>query len=150
MQGKKKDLVNLYISCIETIANGRLNELVFEGEDMSFFRGEIHIIKVIGDEPGIISLDIAKKMNVTKAVISKTLTKLEQRGFIEKREDEEDRKKKQLFLTERGKEAYGFHEAYHEIHDKDFFDFIKKLNDKETELIFAFLKEAKEMISHHF
>lgn len=150
MEKNKKELINTYISCIETISNGRLNELVFQGEDMRFFRGEIHMLKFIGDEPGLLSLDIARRMNVTKVVVSKTIGKLEKRGFILKKEDEEDRKKKRLFLTPKGQEAYGHHEEYHRIHDQAFFSFIQDLNQEETLLILNFLKEAKEMIQHHF
>ena len=40
-----ENLIDLYISLVEKIANGKSKILNFEGEDMSFYRGEIHIIK---------------------------------------------------------------------------------------------------------
>ena len=80
-----ENLIDLYISLVEKIANGKSKILNFEGEDMSFYRGEIHIIKKIGDSPGIFSSEIARSMGITRAVIHKTLLKLEKRNLIKKK-----------------------------------------------------------------
>ncbi|UTC44990.1 MarR family transcriptional regulator [Treponema sp. OMZ 857] len=117
---------------------------------MTFYRGEIHIIKKIGDNPGIFSSEIARDMGITRAVIHKTLLKLEERGFVEKEEDTEDKKRKKLFLTKRGRAAYTAHEKYHQTYDKSFFDFIDSLNEQECSLINLFLEKANEMIANHF
>ncbi|QTQ15165.1 MarR family transcriptional regulator [Treponema parvum] len=117
---------------------------------MTFYRGEIHIIKKIGDNPGIFSSEIARDMGITRAVIHKTLLKLEERGFVEKEEDTEDKKRKKLFLTKRGQAAYTAHENYHRTYDKSFFDFIDSLNEQEYALIERFLEKANEMIENHF
>ena len=79
MEADKKEVISLYISLIEKIANGRTNVLDFGSEDMTFYRGEIHIIKIIGDSPGIYSSEIARYMGITRAVVHKTLLKLEKR-----------------------------------------------------------------------
>ena len=51
MEADKKEIISLYISLIEKIANGRTNVLDFGSEDMTFYRGEIHIIKIISMNP---------------------------------------------------------------------------------------------------
>ena len=51
----KNTIIERYIALIEKIANGKNNTLSFAGKDMTFYRGEIHIIKKIGDDPGIFS-----------------------------------------------------------------------------------------------
>ena len=66
----KNIVVERYIALIEKIANGKNNMLSFVGKDMTFYRGEIHIIKKIGDNPGIFSSEIARDMGITRAVIS--------------------------------------------------------------------------------
>ena len=143
-------MIERYIALIEKIANGKNNTLSFAGKDMTFYRGEIHIIKKIGDNPGIFSSEIARDMGITRAVIHKTLLKLEERGFVEKEEDTEDKKRKKLFLTKKGKAAYTAHEKYHQTYDKSFFDFIYSLNEQECSLIDRFLEKANEMIANHF
>ena len=146
----KNIVIERYIALIEKIANGKNNTLSFAGKDMTFYRGEIHIIKKIGDNPGIFSSEIARDMGITRAVIHKTLLKLEERGFVEKEEDTEDKKRKKLFLTKRGQAAYTAHEKYHQTYDKSFFDFIDSLNEQECSLIDRFLEKANEMIANHF
>lgn len=146
----KNTVIEQYIALVEKIANGKNNTLSFAGKDMTFYRGEIHIIKKIGDHPGIFSSEIAREMGITRAVIHKTLLKLEERGFVEKEADTGDKKRKKLFLTKRGQAAYTAHEQYHQGHDKSFFDFIASLNEQECALIECFLEKANEMIEKHF
>ena len=43
----KNIVIERYIALIEKIANGKNNTLSFTGKDMTFYRGEIHIIKKI-------------------------------------------------------------------------------------------------------
>lgn len=146
----KSTVIERYIALVEKIANGKNNTLAFAGKDMTFYRGEIHIIKKIGDHPGIFSSEIAREMGITRAVIHKTLLKLEERGFVEKEADTGDKKRKKLFLTKRGQAAYTAHEQYHQGHDKSFFDFINSLNEQECALIECFLEKANEMIEKYF
>ncbi len=84
MKKQVEDIMKNFVQLIESAANGKKRVLDF-GEDMIFYRGEIHIIKVIGDHPGMYISEIAQRLNVTRAVISKTLKKLEYRGYIKKR-----------------------------------------------------------------
>jgi len=66
-------------------------------------------------------------MGITRAVIHKTLLKLEERGFVEKEEDTEDKKRKKLFLTKRGHAAYTAHENYHQAYDKSFLKSLQEI-----------------------
>ncbi|MCZ7407055.1 MarR family winged helix-turn-helix transcriptional regulator [Parvimonas micra] len=146
----QSEVVNSFINLIEKIGNGKTNILDFGSEDMIFYRGEIHIIKMIGDYPGIYSSEIARNFGITRAVVHKTLLKLEKRNLVEKKQDLEDKKKQKLFLTQKGNIAYKYHEDYHEQHDKALFDFIKNLTEEELDIINEFLKHADNLIQNHF
>lgn len=146
----KKEIITKYIALVEKIATGKTNVLDFGTDGMIFYRGEIHILKFIGDFPGTFSSEIARHMNVTRAVVYKILVKLEKRGLVRKEETADDGKIKKLFLTDKGKTAYKLHEEYHQKHDKDFFDYINALNEEEEEIVLRFLKKSMTMISRHF
>lgn len=146
----KNNIQNLFISLIEKAANGKVNILDFGEEGMVFYRGEIHILKKIGDHEGSYSSEIAEHLGVTRAVVHKTLLKLSERELIYKVEDEEDRKRKKLYLTEKGKRAYEYHERYHKEKDAEFIDFLEGLNEEEYQIIHKFLVEAKKLIDKHF
>lgn len=150
MKHDDKELINLYISFIEKIANGKQQILNFEGDDMSFYRREIHILKIIGDHEGIYSQQIADKLGITRAVVHKILLKLENRELVEKIEDKNDKKKKRLSLTKKGKKAYVLHEEFHDNIDEPFFEFVNKLNEHDSDVIKNFLLKANGMIDKHF
>ncbi|MBU5425082.1 MarR family transcriptional regulator [Tissierella pigra] len=149
MEGLGNEVINAFITLTENIANSRTNVLDFGSEDMIFYRGEIHIIKMIGDYPGIFSSEIARRFGITRAVVHKTLLKLEEREFVIKEQDDEDRKRHKLFLTEKGQLAYEYHEKYHNLHDKALFDYVEGLPSDQLEAIKGFLEHANNLIQNH-
>lgn len=147
---KNKQIINEFISMTEKIANGKTNQLDFKMDDMQFYRGEIHMIKMIGDNPGIFISEMARNFNVTRAVVAKTVHKLELREFLIKEEDEEDKKRLRLFLTDKGWQAYQLHQEYHKQFDRPLFDYLEGLNESERSIIQEFLKHTNNLIKNHF
>ncbi len=150
MEGLQKLVINDFIQMTERIANGKTNLLDFGLEEMTFYRGEIHMIKMIGDHPGIFISEMARNFNITRAVVAKTVRKLEERGFLEKKEDVEDKKRLCLFLTEKGELAYKLHNQYHQEYDRPLFAYLESLNENELHIIQGFLKHANALIENHF
>lgn len=150
MNDNKTLLVNDFIQMTERIANGKMNVLNFGSEDMTFYRGEIHMIKMVGDCPGIFISEMARNFNVTRAVVAKTVNKLVERGLIQKEEYENDKKRLCLYLTEKGKKAYELHQEYHKKFDGHLFCYLDGLNEDELKLIQEFLKHANQLIANHF
>ncbi|MEY8355207.1 MarR family transcriptional regulator [Lachnospiraceae bacterium 54-53] len=149
MERLKTEVINAFITLTENINNSRTNVLDFGSEDMTFYRGEIHMIKMIGDYPGIFSSEIARRFGITRAVVHKTLLKLEDRGLVTREPCEEDKKKHKLFLTEKGRLAYGYHEEYHNKYDRILFDYVAELPDSQLEAIKGFLERASSLIKNH-
>lgn len=148
MKKQVKDIMKNFVQLIEAAANGKKRVLDF-GEDMVFYRGEIHIIKVIGDYPGMYISEIAQRLNVTRAVISKTIKKLENRGFIIKKEVQEDKKKLSVYLTKKGEVAYRAHHQFHLENDKEIFEYLEKLTERDLLVIKEFLNKANDMTKKH-
>lgn len=144
-----KEVIHAFIALTENIANSKTNVLTFGGNDMVFYRGEIHIIKMIGDYPGLYSSEIARRFGITRAVVHKTLVKLEERGFVAREQDHEDKKRYKLFLSERGQHAYTCHEDYHKEHDKALFDYVANMPDDQLAAIKGFLEHANQLIQNH-
>lgn len=149
MNEMRNEVIHSFIALTEQIANSKTNVLDFGSEDMVFYRGEIHIIKTIGDYPGIYSSEIARKFGITRAVIHKTLIKLEERELVMKEQDGEDKKRYRLRLTEKGQTAYRYHEEYHRRFDRELFDYIQTLNKEQLEAVNGFLQHAGQLIQNH-
>ncbi len=143
------EVINTFITLTENISNSRTNVLDFGSEDMTFYRGEIHIIKMIGDYPGIFSSEIARRFGITRAVVHKTLLKLEDRGFVNREPYNDDKKRQKLFLSEKGQLAYRYHEEYHNKYDKVLFDYVAELPNSQLEAIKGFLEHANNLIKNH-
>ncbi len=143
-------VINDFIRMTEHIANGKTNVLDFGSEEMTFYRGEIHMIKMVGDHPGVFISEMARSFHVTRAVVAKTVRKLEERDFLIKKEDSQDKKRLCLFLTKKGKIAYELHHQYHQEFDRPLFVYLDGLNDQELHTIQEFLKHANALIENHF
>lgn len=150
MEKMQDTITRDFIKLTEKIANGKVNILDFGSEDMTFYRGEIHMLKMIGDNPGIFSSEMARNFNITRAVVVKTVRKLEERGLIYRQDDERDKKRYRLFLTEKGLQAYVKHQEYHLQADKPLFDYLDSLSEKELKTVKDFLYHANALIEQHF
>lgn len=102
MDNLPREVINAFISLTERVANSKTNVLDFGSEEMTFYRGEIHIIKMIGDYPGIFSSEIARRFGITRAVVHKTLLKLEERELVTKTQNDADKKKSSALFNGKG------------------------------------------------
>lgn len=143
------EVIGSFIELTERIANSKTNLLNFGSEDMTFYRGEIHMIKTIGDYPGIHSAELARKYGITRPVVHKTLQKLSERGLIVKQDDPEDKKRYLLYLTEKGQIAYRAHEKYHEEYDEALFHFLADTPGDKLAAMKDFLDHAIGLIQNH-
>lgn len=143
------DVIRSFIELTEKISNSKTNVLQFGSEDMTFYRGEIHMIKVIGDFPGIHSAELARRFGITRAVVHKTLQKLSDRGLITRDDDSSDKKRFLLRLTDKGRMAYQFHETYHSEQDRGLFDFLADMSGEQLSAINGFLEHANGLVQNH-
>jgi DNA-binding MarR family transcriptional regulator len=143
-------IIKDFIKMTERIANGKTNILDFGSAEMTFYRGEIHILKMVGDHPGIFISEIARNFNITRAVVAKTVKKLEKRGLLIKETDNEDQKRLRLYLTDQGWQAHTLHHAYHQQFDRPLFAYLAQLDTKDLQVIREFLKRANQLIENHF
>lgn len=149
MKDKTSEIMVEFVKLIEVVANGKKKVFNF-GDDLIFYRGEIHMIKVIGDYPGIYISEMARHFNVTRAVVSKTIMKLERNGFVSKEIDPSNKKLVCLKLTEKGQKAYNENKAFHKKNDTPIFEFLNVLEDKDLDLIKDFLVKANGMVKNNF
>ncbi|QOR35011.1 MarR family transcriptional regulator [Clostridium sp. 'deep sea'] len=148
MKDKANYILKNFVQLVESAANGKKKVLDF-GDGMVFHRREIHIIKVIGDFPGIYLSEIAQRFNVTRAVIWKALKKLEARKLVYKCSYEGDKKKQSIYLTEQGQKAYYAHHKFHEENDAQIFNYLLALSEHDLNTISHFVKLAKDMVKNH-
>ncbi|MCY8519601.1 MarR family transcriptional regulator [Bacillus atrophaeus] len=105
-----------------------------EFKEYNLTKGQYLYLVRICENPGIIQEKLAEMIKVDRTTAARAIKKLEMNGFIEKMDDEHNKKIKKLFPTEKG---------------KDVFPVIKRENDHSNSVALAgFSEKEAETILH--
>lgn len=82
---------------LDSIAN-------IEFKDFQLSKGQYLYLIRISENPGIIPDKLAEMIKVDRTTAARAIKKLEEKGFIEKKDDSENKKIRRLFVTAEGAE----------------------------------------------
>ncbi len=94
------------------------------------YLSEIHIHK------GISSVDLARKMGVTKSAVSQIISKMCHKGYVEKKKSNDDGRESKLFLTERIERIY---EENDKILSRIFDESLSSISEEEKKTLCSLL-----------
>jgi DNA-binding MarR family transcriptional regulator len=89
-----------------------ISNIEFKEYDLT--KGQYLYLVRICENPGIIQEKVAELIKVDRTTASRAIRKLEMNGFIEKKDDQHNKKIKKLFPTEKGQKVYPFIRKEHE------------------------------------
>jgi DNA-binding MarR family transcriptional regulator len=81
-----------------------ISNIEFKEYDLT--KGQYLYLVRICENPGIIQEKVAEMIKVDRTTAARAIKKLETNGFIEKKDDEHNKKIKRLFPTDKGKMIY--------------------------------------------
>ncbi|MCK9862217.1 MarR family transcriptional regulator [Paenibacillus sp. ATY16] len=93
--------VGMIARALDSISN-------IEFKELELTKGQYLYLVRIFEHPGIIQEKLAEMIKVDRTTAARAIQKLEIQGFIEKKDDESNKKIKRLFTTEKGKLAYPY------------------------------------------
>ncbi|MBW7475708.1 MarR family transcriptional regulator [Paenibacillus oenotherae] len=109
-----------------------ISNIEFKEYDLT--KGQYLYLVRICENPGIIQEKLAEMIKVDRTTAARAIKNLEIHGFVEKRDDEHNKKIKKLFPTEKGNRI---------------FPFIKRENDHSNRVALAgFAESEAETIAH--
>lgn len=79
-----------------------------EFKELELTKGQYLYLVRICENPGIIQEKVAEMIKVDRTTAARAIQKLEMNGFIEKKDDQHNKKIKKLFPTEKGKNIFPF------------------------------------------
>ena len=116
-------------------------KLFYKTEDMALKRGikalthtELHIIESVGQDTQLTMNELADKIGITMGTATVAISKLSDKGYIDRARSTTDRRKVFVSLTKKGVDALTYHNNYHKmimasitesIADKDLEQFVK-------------------------
>lgn len=89
-----------------------------EFKELDLTKGQYLYVVRICENPGIIQEQLIDMIKVDRSTATRAIQKLEMHGFVEKKEDPQNKKNKKLFPTEKGKTVYPFIKRENEHSDQ--------------------------------
>jgi DNA-binding MarR family transcriptional regulator len=118
-----------------------ISNIEFKEYDLT--KGQYLYLVRICESPGIIQEKLAEMIKVDRTTASRAIQKLEMNGFIEKKEDQHNKKIKKLFPTEKGKNVYPFIKR-----ENDYSNIValEGFSEQEVETLFNHLHRVRKNI----
>ncbi|HFK1425890.1 MULTISPECIES: MarR family winged helix-turn-helix transcriptional regulator [Bacillus cereus group] len=114
-----------------------------EFKEYGLTKGQYLYLVRIYENPGIIQDKLAEMIKVDRTTAARAIKKLETEGFIEKRNDENNKKVKKLFPTEKGEKVYPFLKREGEYSNGVA---LSGFSQEETKAIFNLLQRVRKNI----
>lgn len=114
-----------------------------EFKEFELTKGQYLYLVRICENPGIIQEKLAEMIKVDRTTAARAIKKLELNGFIEKKDDQQNRKIKKLFPTVKGEKVYPFIKR-----ENDYSNTValEGLSEKEAETIFNLLQRVRKNV----
>jgi DNA-binding MarR family transcriptional regulator len=72
-------------------------------EGLGLYRGQPPVLQALWEQEGLMHTELARRLHVQPATITKMLKRMEKAGFIERRPDLEDQRVSRVYLTDAGR-----------------------------------------------
>lgn len=119
-----------------------ISNIEFKEYDLT--KGQYLYLVRICENPGIIQEKLAEMIKVDRTTASRAIQKLVINGFIEKKEDQHNKKINKLFPTEKGNRVYPFIKREHDYSDQVA---LAGFSESEVNTIFTLLQRVRKNIS---
>lgn len=107
------------------------------------------MMAIIASYENIHISEIARKLNVTKGAVSKTVRNLEKKGFVKKHTDVINQSRVLIRLTENGLKIAEMHDKIHKEMNEDFMNYYASLSENDINKIIIFLHKAQQVAEKH-
>lgn len=118
-----------------------ISNIEFKEYDLT--KGQYLYLVRICENPGIIQEKVAEMIKVDRTTASRAIKKLEINGFIEKKDDEQNKKIKKLFPTEKGNNVYPFIKRENDYSNSVA---LEGFSESEIEIIFNLIQRVRKNV----
>ena len=116
-------------------------------EDDSLYMREVHFVVEVGSMGTPTMSEVANRLNVTQGAVTQMATRLENKGYVIRQKDNQDKRVTTISLTEKGKLLCDEHIAYDRKEFVEVSEMLKEFSDKELEKLIRYEKIMCEMFT---
>jgi DNA-binding MarR family transcriptional regulator len=114
-------------------------------EEFGLFRGQPPLLFALWEEEGLTHSDLAERLQVQPATITKMIKRMERAGFVERSQDTEDQRVSRVCLTDVGRNIRDAVEGVlRELEEQTFAGF----SSEERALLNRFLLRIRDNLRH--
>jgi DNA-binding MarR family transcriptional regulator len=110
-------------------------------EAIGLYRGQPPVLRALWEQEGLTHTDLAERLHVTPATITKMLQRMEKTGFVVCKPDAEDQRVSRVYLTEAGRAIRSQVQAVWQTTEQETFD---GFTQEERVLLRRFLLQMRE------
>ena len=119
---------------------------IITGKFCDISNNDMHIIEAVGTKEPKNMSTIAKALAVTVGTLTTTMNSLVKKGYAVRQRSEEDRRVVYMSLTEKGKQAYLHHQAFHQEMIEAV---MKDMDTEEKEVLIGSLNRLREFFRQY-
>ena len=110
-------------------------------ETLGLYEGQPSMLRSLWAQEGLTHTELARRLRVQPATITKMIQRMEKAGFVERRPDQEDERVSRVYLTEAGRAVQaGVQGVWHTLEQEAFAEF----GGEERALLRQFLLQIRE------
>jgi DNA-binding MarR family transcriptional regulator len=115
-----ESLDSLFAQCCR-LKHARIHTLL---ETLGLYRGQPSVLRALWEQEGLMHTDLAHRLQVQPATITKMLQRMEKAGFVERRPDPDDQRVSRVYLTEAGRSVQaGVQQVWRQLEEEAFAGF---------------------------
>jgi MarR family transcriptional regulator, organic hydroperoxide resistance regulator len=96
----KPETMDLLLANVSHLHYHRAHQLL---EEIGLYRGQPPVLRALWEQEGLTQTELAERMRITPATMTKMLQRMEKAGFIQRQADADDQRVMRVFLTDAGR-----------------------------------------------
>jgi len=134
----ESESLDLLLAQICRLKHARVQALL---ETLGLYEGQPSMLRSLWAQEGLTHTELARRLRVQPATITKMIQRMEKAGFVERRPDQEDERISRVYLTEAGRAVQaGVQGVWHTLEQEAFAEF----GGEERALLRQFLLQIRE------
>ena len=114
-------------------------------ETLGLYRGQPSVLQALWEQEGLMHTELARRLQVQPATITKMLQRMEKAGFVERRPDPDDQRVSRVYLTGAGRAVRAdVQQVWRQLEEEAFAGFT--LEDRV--LLRRFFLQVRENLKH--
>jgi DNA-binding MarR family transcriptional regulator len=110
-------------------------------EELGLYRGQPRLLHVLWEHEGRTHSELAERLHVQPATITKMLQRMQEAGFVQRRRDSEDQRVSRVYLTAAGREIQErVRQVWWQLEEEALADFAPE----ERALLYRFLVQIRD------